>query len=70
MTFRKISAQASVPTYFICSRTDRLINPICGEQIAKYWNCPISYHETAGHDPTVEATDWLAEKIQNIILNT
>jgi pimeloyl-ACP methyl ester carboxylesterase len=69
LSFRKITAQASVSTHIICSRMDRLVSPHCSEQLAKHWNAPISYHETAGHDPCVDATDWLVEKIQKIILS-
>lgn len=66
-TFRKIAGQTSVPTYILCSKTDELVSYKCSEQIAKYWKCPITYHYTAGHDPSVEARDWLGEEIQQII---
>lgn len=67
LNYRKISPTLNVKTEIICSKTDRLVSYECSEQIAKHWNCPIHYHETAGHDPSVEAQDWLCDKIKQII---
>lgn len=65
MNFRKISANPSVPTHIICSRMDRMVNYKCSEDIAQHWKSPIHYHETAGHDPSIEAIDWLLEVIHS-----
>jgi pimeloyl-ACP methyl ester carboxylesterase len=63
ITFRKISAKTVVPTHLICSRLDKLVSYKCSEQLAKYLQLPLVIHEVAGHDPTVDDPDWLAEQI-------
>ncbi len=63
VTFRKISAKVVVATHVICSRSDELISYKCSEQMAKYLQLPMTIHETAGHDLTVDAPVWLAEQI-------
>jgi pimeloyl-ACP methyl ester carboxylesterase len=67
INYRKIAATVSVPTHIICSKADKLVNFECSEHIAKHWNCPIVYNESAGHDPSVDQASWLCENLKTII---
>lgn len=66
IAYRKISAKAALATHIICSRCDELVNYKCSEQISKFLQLPLIIHEATGHDPTVDAPDWLAEQIFSI----
>lgn len=43
---------------------DRLVSPSCSEKIADYWNVPIKTHPTAGHDLTLDASQWVIEHVK------
>lgn len=51
-------------TLLLASKSDRLVNYKCSEKIAETWTCRIAYHETAGHDLTLDAPDWVIAQIK------
>lgn len=53
----------------LASRNDRLVSPHCSETIANTWNCPIYFNEMAGHDLSLDAGDWIINKIRTEFIN-
>ncbi|MGZ6417556.1 MAG: alpha/beta fold hydrolase [Pseudobdellovibrio sp.] len=51
-------------TMVLASRKDRLVSVACSEAIAKAWQCPIHYHESAGHDLTLDDTQWIIDQVK------
>lgn len=54
-----------MPKLILASKADRLVNSVCSEKIAAYWNCPIHYHPTAGHDLPLDDAAWIISKINS-----
>jgi len=46
----------------LASYSDRLVHFSCTEKIQKLWGVKAYYHETAGHDLTLDASEWVLEK--------
>jgi pimeloyl-ACP methyl ester carboxylesterase len=42
---------------------DRLCHPSCSEALAAHLSVPLYRHPTAGHDLSIDASDWLAERV-------
>ena len=49
----------------LASRHDRLVSSRCSEVIADIWNCPIEFHQSAGHDLPMDDANWIFEKIKS-----
>lgn len=49
----------------LTSKADRLVSYECSEKISQLWDCAIRYHETAGHDLSLDDGGWLIENIKN-----
>jgi pimeloyl-ACP methyl ester carboxylesterase len=70
-TFRQLAAAATfslprnigTPTLVLCSTHDRLVSPICSEDIARALTCGIVHHSMAGHDLTTDDPDWCITQI-------
>lgn len=64
--FRQIRAGMSsrtperieVPTLFLASREDRLVDWTCSKRIAERLGAPLQVHGTAGHDLPLDEPDW------------
>ncbi len=50
----------------LTSRADRLANFKCSETIAREWACDIRYHETSGHDLTLDDADLVIDQIRDL----
>ncbi|MCF7986815.1 MAG: alpha/beta hydrolase [Methylovulum sp.] len=46
------------------SQGDRLVAPMCSEAISQQWELELHTHPWAGHDLTLDASDWVIEQIQ------
>lgn len=64
----KFPAKASVPTVFLASKGDRLVHFSCTEKIAKSWGLVAHLHPNAGHDLSLDAPQWVVEKIHENLL--
>lgn len=51
------------PVLILKSRNDRLVSPRCSELIAERWGVEIRCHPSAGHDLTLDASEWATEQI-------
>jgi pimeloyl-ACP methyl ester carboxylesterase len=56
-------AKIPVPTLVVASRGDRLVDPSCSEEIAKFYGAEISYHPNANHDLTTDDPEWMAKQV-------
>lgn len=63
-TFRIGQFKPSIPMLIIAATNDRMVSVSCSRAIAKRWELPIVEHPTGGHDLTVDAPAWVAEKIR------
>ena len=55
----------SVPTLILSSAGDRLCSPKCSETFSSRWGVPNYVHPTAGHDLTMDAEDWVLERLRH-----
>lgn len=46
------------------SQGDRLVAPACSEAISRQWELELHSHPWAGHDLTLDASDWVIAQIQ------
>jgi len=56
--------------YIYTSEKDRLVSSVCSKKIARAWQYPIDLEEAAGHDLSLDAPRWLAERISRNCLIT
>ncbi len=61
------SIPPQVPTLIVSGLQDRLVSPVCSQQISEAWQAPIVSHPLAGHDLPVEAPDWLADTVADFL---
>ena len=57
----KVVPQAE--SLILTSTKDRLVHHKCSEQIAQTWNCPIHFHNRAGHDLPLDDAEWVLDQI-------
>lgn len=57
----------SVPTLFLASRGDRLVDWRCSERIASRFSAPLRLHESAGHDLPLDAPDWILSEVRAFV---
>ena len=46
---------------------DRLVSPECSRAMAKAWQLPFEQHPEAGHDLTLDAGEWVTERISGFL---
>lgn len=51
-----------VPTLFLASRADRLVDWTCSQRIAERVGAPLEIHEQAGHDLPLDEPQWVIEQ--------
>jgi pimeloyl-ACP methyl ester carboxylesterase len=44
---------------------DRLVSPVCSENISKRWSLPLISHPWAGHDLCLDDSTWVIQQLQN-----
>jgi pimeloyl-ACP methyl ester carboxylesterase len=47
------------------SAKDRMVSPVCSQNIAELWHLKIHTHPEAGHDLPLDAPDWICEQISS-----
>ncbi|MGL6237107.1 MAG: alpha/beta fold hydrolase [Segniliparus sp.] len=55
--------QVSTPALVLAARQDRMVSASSSETIAARLGAPIRYHETAGHDLTLDDGPWVVDQI-------
>lgn len=51
----------------LCSKADRLVDPVCSEIISEITNWPIAICKQGGHDLAYDEPKWLCEKIKKFL---
>lgn len=49
----------------LSSARDRLIDSRCSQRLARQWNVPLLTHPTAGHDLTLDDSQWVATTVRD-----
>ncbi len=58
-------AQAPVNEVLILtSAADQLVDPACSAALAQQWACPLLTHPRAGHDLTLDDSDWVLQQLR------
>lgn len=63
--FRPPRAAPRVPQLILCGGGDRLVEPSCSEVIARAWGAELHTHPRAGHDLSLDAGDWMLERLRD-----
>ena len=53
-----------VPVQLLNGGGDRLVSPSCSRDLASGWGVPLEIHPQAGHDLTLDDSDWAIERIR------
>lgn len=48
----------------LSSYGDALVSSSCTKKLSEFWGIPAYFHESAGHDLTLDAPDWVLEKVE------
>jgi pimeloyl-ACP methyl ester carboxylesterase len=65
--FRAPADKPSQPILLLSGLQDRLVNPICSQNLAGSWQLPHHQHPNAGHDLPLDAPDWVCQQIERHI---
>lgn len=53
-----------IPILLLTTYGDKMVSWRCSQKISQSWNLPLEIHPSAGHDITLDAPEWVAERIQ------
>lgn len=53
-----------MPILLLTTYGDKMVSWRCSQKISQMWNLPLEIHPNAGHDITLDAPEWVAERIQ------
>jgi pimeloyl-ACP methyl ester carboxylesterase len=67
--YRPPSTKPEVPLLILRGLADRLVDPLCSEHMARHWQLPMKTHDTAGHDLTLDAPEWVYQEIVEWLKN-
>jgi len=67
--FHPPKKKPTLPLLLLNGAGDQLVNPACSQAIAKLWKLPVHVHPTAGHDLSLDAPDWVIEKLREFKKN-
>jgi pimeloyl-ACP methyl ester carboxylesterase len=59
-----LPAQIAAPVLVLASRADRLVSYRCSERLARAIGARIELHDDAGHDLSLDAPEWICERIK------
>ncbi len=63
----RLKSKPTIPCLVLASTRDRLCDPSCSLDLAKYLDSPIAFHPTAGHDLTTDDPQWVIEQLKNFL---
>ncbi len=55
---------------FVSGLGDRLVEPICSEDLARHFQAPIVRHPWAGHDIPIDDPDWMVQQVRDWLENS
>lgn len=53
----------AVPVHVLSGARDTFVAPVCSERLARRLGAPLHRHPEAGHDLSLDAPDWLVERL-------
>lgn len=56
-----------VKALLLAGGRDRLVCPVCSQDIAQHLSLPLEIHPNAGHDLPLDAPDWILDQIENFL---
>lgn len=59
----RLPVKPQCPLLLLSGAADQLVDPICSERLADYWQVAFLQHPTAGHDLVLDAPDWLLSQL-------
>jgi pimeloyl-ACP methyl ester carboxylesterase len=59
----RLPAKPQCPLLLLSSAADQLVEPICSQRLAEYWQVAHLQHPAAGHDLVLDAPDWLLSQL-------
>lgn len=65
-----IRLPSGVPVVILNGGGDRLVDPACSRAMARGWGLPLHVHPEAGHDLTLDAGNWVAERLVELFPST
>ncbi len=68
--FFRFPEKISVPSLFISSLKDSMVDPCCTEKIAQKLGQTVTVHPKAGHDITTDAPEWCSKKVYHWLAET
>lgn len=57
------------PILLLSGAADQLVDPICSQRLADYWQVHHLQHPAAGHDVVLDAPDWLLSQLIQFYAN-
>lgn len=52
------------PILLLTTYGDKMVSWRCSQKISQMWNLPLEIHPDAGHDITLDAPEWVVDRIQ------
>lgn len=59
----RLPMKPQCPLLLLSGAADQLVDPICSERLADYWQVAHLQHPSAGHDLVLDAPDWLLSQL-------
>jgi pimeloyl-ACP methyl ester carboxylesterase len=53
----------SQPLLLLASRQDRVVDPACSADLARFWSAELRLHKSAGHDIPLDDSEWLLNQL-------
>jgi pimeloyl-ACP methyl ester carboxylesterase len=64
-----LPAKPQCPMLLLSGGADQLVDPICSQRLAEYWQVQHRQHPHAGHDVVLDAPDWLLGQLLQFYAN-
>lgn len=61
--YRRPANSPACPVLVLNGAGDRLVDPRCSDRVAAAFGLPLERHPAAGHDLSLDAPDWVAERV-------
>lgn len=59
----RLPTKPQCPLLLLSGAADQLVDPVCSERLADYWQVAHLQHPSAGHDLVLDAPDWLLSQL-------
>lgn len=65
LRYKLPSQKPKSPLLVLRGMADRMVDPACSASLAQHWQLPLQSHPTAGHDLTLDDSDWVCQQIHD-----